>query len=107
MLGRGREVKTPTQQNADIARFKTPTLRSRRIASVASYNSAQTPHRLRRNSPNCGITIQGGRPAEPLTPLAMMPLTLSNQERLDLVTFMQTLTGAPEGEARPTLQVVR
>ena len=31
----------------------------------------------------------------------MMPVQLSEQERRDLVTFMETLTGVPEGDAAP------
>jgi hypothetical protein len=33
----------------------------------------------------------------------MMPLELTEQDRQDLVSFMQSLTGSPEGEAPPTL----
>jgi len=33
----------------------------------------------------------------------LVPIDLSEQERLDLVAFMETLTGAPEGEPRPKL----
>jgi hypothetical protein len=33
----------------------------------------------------------------------MMPVELSARERRDLVAFMQTLTGSPEGEAMPKL----
>ena len=36
-----------------------------------------------------------------------MPVPLTEQERLDLVAFMQTLNGQPEGEAAPTLPAVK
>jgi hypothetical protein len=32
---------------------------------------------------------------------------MSEQERLDLVAFLQTLTGLPEGEPAPTLPGVK
>jgi cytochrome c peroxidase len=36
-----------------------------------------------------------------------MPVELTEQERLDLVAFMETLNGTPEGEAAPTLPAVK
>jgi cytochrome c1 len=33
----------------------------------------------------------------------MMPLSLTDQERRDLVAFLQALSGAPEGETAPKL----
>ena len=33
----------------------------------------------------------------------MMPVQLSEQERRDLVAFMETLTGTPEGDPAPKL----
>jgi hypothetical protein len=35
----------------------------------------------------------------------IVPVALSEQERLDLVVFMQTLTGVAEGEPAPKLPV--
>ena len=45
---------------------------------------------------------KGGIDRPSRSPL-MVPIELSEQERLDLVAFMETLTGAPEGEPKPTL----
>jgi hypothetical protein len=33
----------------------------------------------------------------------MMPLQLTEQERRDLIAFLETLTGAPEGDKSPVL----
>ena len=33
----------------------------------------------------------------------MMPLQLTDQERNNLIAFMETLTGKPEGDAAPRL----
>ncbi len=93
-LGRGREVKTdPAMQYA----FKTPTLRSVALRAPYMHNaSSLNLDQVMRHYEKGGID----RPSR--SPL-MMPLTLNNQERLDLVAFMQTLTGAPEGDAPPKL----
>ena len=33
----------------------------------------------------------------------LVPISLTEQQRLDLVAFLQTLTGIPEGETQPHL----
>jgi cytochrome c peroxidase len=89
-LGRGREMKDePLMQYA----FKTPTLRS--VAVRAPYlhdGSAADLHQVVRHYEKGGIE----RPSR--SPL-IRPIALTDQERSDLVAFMETLTG--EGEAVP------
>jgi cytochrome c peroxidase len=89
-LGRGREVKDePLMQYA----FKTPTLRS--VALRAPYlhdGSAADLQAVVRHYEKGGID----RPSR--SPL-IKPIVLTNQERSDLLAFMETLTG--EGEAVP------
>jgi cytochrome c peroxidase len=88
--GRGRVVKDdPLMQYA----FKTPTLRS--VALHAPYmhdGSAADLHQVVRHYEKGGID----RPSR--SPL-IRPIALTDQERSDLVAFMETLTG--EGEAVP------
>jgi cytochrome c peroxidase len=84
--GRGREVKDETLNFA----FKTPTLRSVAVRPPYMHNaSIKTLDDVVRHYEKGGIN----RPSR--SPL-MLPVQLSDQERLDLVAFMQTLTGAPE-----------
>jgi cytochrome c peroxidase len=84
--GRGREVKDETLNFA----FKTPTLRSVAVRAPYMHNaSIKTLNDVVRHYEKGGIN----RPSR--SPL-MLPVQLSDQERLDLVAFMQTLTGAPE-----------
>jgi len=45
---------------------------------------------------------KGGLDRPSRSPL-MMAVDVSEQERRDLVAFMETLTGAPEGDAAPKL----
>ena len=45
---------------------------------------------------------KGGIDRPSRSPL-LVPIALSEQERLDLVAFMEALTGAPEGESKPKL----
>lgn len=92
--GRGNVVKDdPMLQFA----FKTPTLRS--IALRPSYmhnGSAVSLYDVVKHYETGGIE----RPSR--SPM-MMALDLSEQDRVDLVAFMQTLTGMPEGEPPPPL----
>lgn len=92
--GRGRELKDdPMMQFA----FKTPTLRSVAMRPPYMHNgSSATPEDVIKHYEKGGID----RPSR--SPM-MMPLDLTEQDRQDLIAFMQTLTGAPEGEAAPTL----
>jgi cytochrome c peroxidase len=89
-LGRGREIKDePLMQYA----FKTPALRS--VALHAPYmhdGSAADLHQVVKHYEKGGID----RPSR--SPL-IKPIVLTDQERSDLVAFMETLTG--EGEAVP------
>ena len=89
-LGRGREVKDDVLMQYA---FKTPTLRS--VALRAPYmhdGSAADLHQVVKHYEKGGID----RPSR--SPL-IKPLALTDQERSDLVAFMETLTG--EGEAVP------
>jgi cytochrome c peroxidase len=77
---------------AAVARFKTPTLRSVALRPSYMHNaSIKTLEDAMRHYEKGGI----GRPSR--SPL-MLPVQLSDQERRDLVAFMETLTGAPEGK---------
>jgi cytochrome c peroxidase len=91
--GRGREVKDEDMQFA----FKTPTLRS-----VATH----PPYMHNASSGDLYASVKhyekGGIDRPSRSPL-MMPIELTEQQRLDLVAFMETLTGAPEGEPKPNL----
>lgn len=93
-LGRGREVKNdPQLQYA----FKTPTLRS--VALRAPYmhdGSLADLDAVIRHYEKGGLD----RPSR--SPM-MMPVELDDGERADLVAFLATLTGAPEGESAPKL----
>ena len=93
-LGRGREIKIdPQMQYA----FKTPTLRSVALRPPYMHNasSANLDEVMRHYE-------KGGLDRPSRSPM-MMPVQLSEQERRDLVAFMETLTGAPEGDAAPKL----
>jgi cytochrome c peroxidase len=91
--GRGREVKDEDMQFA----FKTPTLRS-----VATH----PPYMHNASSADLYASVKhyekGGIDRPSRSPL-LQPIALSEQQRLDLVAFMETLTGASEGEAAPNL----
>ena len=85
--GRGREVKDEALNFA----FKTPTLRSVALRAPYMHNaSIKTLDEAVRHYEKGGIN----RPSR--SPL-MFPIQLNDQERFDLVAFMETLTGAPEG----------
>jgi cytochrome c peroxidase len=93
-LGRGRELKSDeTMQYA----FKTPTLRSIALRPPYMHNgSAATLYDVLKHYEIGGID-------RPSRSAGMMPVDLTEQDRLDLVAFMQTLTGVPEGEPPPKL----
>jgi cytochrome c peroxidase len=85
--GRGREVKDDTLNFA----FKTPTLRSVALRAPYMHNaSLATLNDVVRHYEKGGIA----RPSR--SPL-MLPIQLTDQERLDLVAFMETLTGNDAG----------
>jgi len=92
--GRGRELKD--DEDMQFA-FKTPTLRSVALRPPYMHNASSADlYASLKHYEKGGID----RPSR--SPL-MMPITLSEQQRLDLVAFMETLTGAPEGEPAPKL----
>jgi len=77
--------------------FKTPTLRS--VAKRPPYmnnGSAATLEDV------VAHYVKGGIDRPSRSPM-MMPLALTAQERADLVEFMKTLNGSPEGEPAPKL----
>ena len=93
-LGRGREVKNdPQLQYA----FKTPTLRSVALRAPYMHNGslADLDAVIRHYE-------KGGLDRPSRSPM-MMPVELDDGERADLVAFLATLTGAPEGESAPKL----
>jgi cytochrome c peroxidase len=97
-LGRGREIK-----NDELMQyaFKTPTLRSVALRPPYMHNgSAMTLEDVVVHYEKEPID----RPSR--SPL-FVPVELTEQERLDLVAFMETLSGKPEGEAAPTLPAVK
>jgi cytochrome c peroxidase len=93
-LGRGRALKTePAMQYA----FKTPTLRSVAL---------RPPYMHDGSSANLYETVkhyEKGGIDRPSRAKEMFPIALTERERLDLVAFMQTLTGMPEGDTAPKL----
>jgi cytochrome c peroxidase len=93
-MGRGRELKDdPMMRYA----FKTPTLRSVALRPPYMHNSAQaTLYDV--------IVHYEKQPIDrPSRAPLFVPVELSEPERVDLVAFMQTLTGMREGEPAPKL----
>jgi cytochrome c peroxidase len=81
--GRGREVKNEALNFA----FKTPTLRSVALRAPYMHNaSIATLNDVVRHYEKGGI-------ARPSRSPVILPIQLTDQERLDLVAFMETLTG--------------
>ena len=77
--------------------FKTPTLRSVALRPPFMHDgSAVDLYQVMKHYEKVGID----RPSR--SPL-MKSIALSDQERLDLIAFMETLTGMPEAEAPPKL----
>lgn len=92
--GRGRDLKDDAQMQFA---FKTPTLRSVALHPPYMHNGAvKDLDAVMRHYEKGGID----RPSR--SPL-MQPITLTEQQRLDLVAFMQTLSGSPEGDTPPVL----
>jgi cytochrome c peroxidase len=86
--GRGREIKDEKLNYA----FKTPTLRSVALRPPYMHNaSIATLSDVVRHYETGGI-------ARPSRSPMMMPIQLGNQERLDLVAFMESLTGTSAGK---------
>jgi len=90
-LGRGREKKD------DVAMqyaFKTPSLRSVAVRAPYMHNgSTKTLDDVVRHYEKGGIDRPSRSPA-------IFPLDLTDQDRADLVAFMETLTGTSDGPAR-------
>jgi cytochrome c peroxidase len=77
--------------------FKTPTLRSVALRPPYMHDaSSANLYEVVRHYEKGGIE-------RPSRAQQMFPVELTEQERLDLVAFMQTLTGMPEGDAAPKL----
>jgi cytochrome c peroxidase len=94
--GRGRELKN--DEDMQFA-FKTPTLRAVALRPPYMHNGSSADlYAAVKHYETGGID----RPSR--SPL-LMPITLSEQDRLDLVAFMQTLSGS-EGEGQPDLPAV-
>jgi cytochrome c peroxidase len=93
-LGRGSVVKDePLMQYA----FKTPTLRSVALRPPYMHDGSLVDlYQVVRHYEKGGID----RPSR--SPL-VKPLALTDQERRDLVAFLETLTGTPEADAPPKL----
>jgi cytochrome c peroxidase len=93
-LGRGRDLKDdPLMQHA----FKTPTLRSVALRPPFMHDGSTVDlYQVMKHYEKGGID----RPSR--SPL-MKPIALSDQERRDLIAFMETLTGMPEAQPPPKL----
>jgi cytochrome c peroxidase len=93
-MGRGRVDKDDAMMRYA---FKTPTLRSVALRPPYMHNASQATL----------YDVVKHYEKEPIDRPSRAPLfvavPLSEQERLDLVAFMHTLTGVPEGEAGPKL----
>jgi cytochrome c peroxidase len=92
--GRGRQL--PYDRSMQFA-FKTPTLRS--VALHPPYmhdGSLATLDDVVRHYEAGGIARESRSSL-------LAPIEISNQERGDLVEFLQTLTGNPEGDTAPVL----
>ncbi len=93
-LGRGRQIKGDVLMQYG---FKTPTLRSVALRPPFMHDgSALDLFQVMKHYEKGGID----RPSR--SPL-VKPIPLSDQERRDLIAFMETLTGMPEAEAPPKL----
>ena len=92
--GRGRQLQTDELMQYA---FKTPTLRSVALRPPFMHNgSLRDLYELMKHYEKGGID----RPSR--SPL-IKPIALSDQERLDIIAFMETLSGMPEAEAPPKL----
>jgi cytochrome c peroxidase len=84
-MGRGREVKDASVNFA----FKTPTLRSVAVRAPYMHNGAIT------SLENVVRHYEKGGIERPSRSPMLLPIQLNDQERSDLVAFMETLTGEP------------
>ena len=93
-LGRGRELKSDALMQYA---FKTPTLRSVALRPPFMHDGSSVDlYQVMKHYEKGGID----RPSR--SPL-MKPIAFSDQERRDLIAFMEALTGMPEAEAPPKL----
>jgi cytochrome c peroxidase len=93
-MGRGRELKDDVMMRYA---FKTPTLRSVALRPPYMHNSAQA------TLYDVVVHYEKQPIDRPSRAPLFVPVDLSEQERIDLVDFMQTLTGVREGEPAPKL----
>jgi cytochrome c peroxidase len=92
--GRGRDVKDDEMMKFA---FKTPSLRSVALRPPYMHNgSAITLYDVVKH-------YEGGGIDRPSRSPGMMKIELTERDRLDLVAFMQTLTGITEGDTPPKL----
>ena len=89
-LGRGKEVKDETLNYA----FKTPTLRSVALRAPYMHNASAA------TLADVVKVYEKGGIARPSRSPMLLPLGVTDQERLDLVAFMETLTGNDEGAGK-------
>jgi cytochrome c peroxidase len=85
-------IVSPSGVINDVGKFKTPTLRN--IALTAPYMHDGSVKTL---ADVVEYYDQGGH-ANPFLDAAIFPLHLTDQEKKDLVAFMQALTGAQVNE---------
>jgi cytochrome c peroxidase len=103
-LGVGMDKPTPdvgrfgvTKQDVDRGAFKTPTLRN--VAQNAPYMHDGSEKTLR---DVIELYDRGGKPNKWLSK-EIRPLNLTEQEKADLVAFLEALTGEVRGTERPSL----
>jgi cytochrome c peroxidase len=89
-LGRGKEVKDESLNYA----FKTPTLRSVALRAPYMHNASAA------TLADVVKVYEKGGIARPSRSPMLIPLGVTDQERLDLVAFMETLTGNDEGAGK-------
>lgn len=96
--GRGRAIKDdPHMQFA----FKTPTLRSVALRAPYMHNaSLANLHEVVKHYEKGGLDRPSRAPSFTAVPL-------DEQERRDLIAFLETLTGSPEGDDAPKLPGIR
>jgi cytochrome c peroxidase len=92
--GRGRELKTVAAMQFA---FKTPTLRSVAVRPPYMHNGKSSDLAAVIRHYEAGGIDRPSRSPE------IYALTLSDDDRKDLITFLQTLTAAPENAAAPQL----
>ncbi len=92
-LGRGKEVKDESLNYA----FKTPTLRSVALRAPYMHNASAA------TLADVVKVYEKGGIARPSRSPMLLPLGVTDQERLDLVAFMETLDGKRRGRGQGTV----